>query len=87
MDEKDEETIKIVSRLAQAMKPRKKPVKLDVELDMINIKRVEEFEGLPEPGRILLEEMPKVLYLNNVAPHKVSVEMKVVHSELLVQSL
>ena len=71
MQEKDEETIKIASRLARAVVVPKKP---DLPIDRIDPERYIQdtmYEGLPEPGKILAEELVKVLYLNNLEPKKV----------------
>jgi len=46
---------------------------LDIEKERKKVVNNMDFEGLPEPSKMLLEEVLKVLYLNNIAPHKVHV--------------
>lgn len=72
MDEKDDETIRIASCLAKALKkpeiPGLPPKGTEYKLIQERILYV-----LPEPGTIMIDEIPKVFYLNSIAPSQYTV--------------
>ena len=70
VQEKDEETIKLALQLAKALKMPEKPGERPTSLPEHLIK-AKLYAQLPEPGFMLVEELLKVLYLNNQDPSKV----------------
>ncbi len=88
MQEKDEATVKLAAALAKAVVVPPKPGERTAPLPD-NLIKPSVFEGLPEPGHILIEELVKVLYLNNQDPNKVRFVLyrPLVHRHLLGPSV
>ena len=71
INEKDEETVNLATKFATISEnPLYKPMLESETYPQPSIEKTL-FSDLPEPGKILIEEIMKVMYLNNLSPKKV----------------